>query len=248
MGRRAPERIDPAPHGALQFPGALYYNLALADFRDRLLAGKGLVISVRRGSIPSFLSGVWLSNLPRDADPTVGYVNNNVATGTVVGLFPQPKVVPPRTLGFILTSAIVYRDPAISPDLSQSGKRPVREPFRLRARFPTVHSRLSNVWTYGSIILIATELRLSATAPPPMTPLGRGALTRLPRRACSLRRAHREQRLGRCCASLPLTAHARERSFGEDVLGMARGVACNNWLPGRDSSLYEQKQKGDKQQ
>jgi 2-polyprenyl-6-methoxyphenol hydroxylase-like FAD-dependent oxidoreductase len=50
-----------------------------------------LGFTIRRGTIPLFLSGVWLSNLSRDVDPAVAYVNNNVITGSVVGLFPQPE-------------------------------------------------------------------------------------------------------------------------------------------------------------
>jgi len=49
-----------------------------------------LGFTVRRGSIPVLLSGVWLSNLSCEADPAVAYVDNNVVKGSVVGLFPQP--------------------------------------------------------------------------------------------------------------------------------------------------------------
>lgn len=49
-----------------------------------------LGFAIRRGFIPLFLSGICLSHLPGDIDPSVAYVNNNVIDGSVVGLFPQP--------------------------------------------------------------------------------------------------------------------------------------------------------------
>lgn len=44
----------------------------------------------QRGSIPVFLSGVWLSNLSPDVDPAVAYIANDVTAGCVSALFPQP--------------------------------------------------------------------------------------------------------------------------------------------------------------
>jgi 2-polyprenyl-6-methoxyphenol hydroxylase-like FAD-dependent oxidoreductase len=44
---------------------------------------------VQRGSIPVLLSGVWLSGLPAEIEPSVAYVSNDVSRGTVGGLFPQ---------------------------------------------------------------------------------------------------------------------------------------------------------------
>jgi 2-polyprenyl-6-methoxyphenol hydroxylase-like FAD-dependent oxidoreductase len=49
-----------------------------------------LGFTVRRGSIPLLLSGVWLSHLSREVDPAVAYVDNNVVNGSIVALFPQP--------------------------------------------------------------------------------------------------------------------------------------------------------------
>jgi len=43
----------------------------------------------RRGSIPLFLSGVWVTNLPAEMDPSVAYIANDVVNGTVSALFPQ---------------------------------------------------------------------------------------------------------------------------------------------------------------
>jgi len=43
----------------------------------------------RRGSIPLFLSGVWVTNLPAEVDPSVAYIANDVVNGTVSALFPQ---------------------------------------------------------------------------------------------------------------------------------------------------------------
>jgi menaquinone-9 beta-reductase len=44
----------------------------------------------QRGSIPLLLSGVLLSNLPSEVDHAVAYVANDVMTGAVAALFPQP--------------------------------------------------------------------------------------------------------------------------------------------------------------
>ncbi len=49
-----------------------------------------LGFAIRRGSIPLLLSGIWLTNLSSDVDPTVAYVSNNLIDGSIVGLFPQP--------------------------------------------------------------------------------------------------------------------------------------------------------------
>ena len=43
----------------------------------------------RRGSIPLFLSGVWVTNLPAEMDPSVAYIANDVVNGAVSALFPQ---------------------------------------------------------------------------------------------------------------------------------------------------------------
>jgi 2-polyprenyl-6-methoxyphenol hydroxylase-like FAD-dependent oxidoreductase len=43
----------------------------------------------RRGSIPLFLSGVWVTNLPAEVDPSVAYIANDVVNGAVSALFPQ---------------------------------------------------------------------------------------------------------------------------------------------------------------
>jgi menaquinone-9 beta-reductase len=43
----------------------------------------------RRGSIPLFLSGVWVTNLPDQVDPSVAYIANDVVNGAVSALFPQ---------------------------------------------------------------------------------------------------------------------------------------------------------------
>jgi len=43
----------------------------------------------RRGSIPLFLSGVLVTNLPAEMDPSVAYIANDVVNGAVSALFPQ---------------------------------------------------------------------------------------------------------------------------------------------------------------
>jgi 2-polyprenyl-6-methoxyphenol hydroxylase-like FAD-dependent oxidoreductase len=43
----------------------------------------------QRGSIPLFLSGIWLTNLAADVDPTVAYIASDVTNGAVAALFPQ---------------------------------------------------------------------------------------------------------------------------------------------------------------
>lgn len=49
-----------------------------------------LGFAVRRGSIPLMLSGVWISGLSSDVDHSVAYIGNNVISGAVCALFPQP--------------------------------------------------------------------------------------------------------------------------------------------------------------
>ena len=46
---------------------------------------------VQRGSIPLFLSGIWVTNLCRDVQPDVAYIANDVVTGAVAALFPQSR-------------------------------------------------------------------------------------------------------------------------------------------------------------
>lgn len=48
-----------------------------------------LGFQVQRGSIPLFLSGVWLTNLSSEVDRSVAYVANDVTNGAVAALFPQ---------------------------------------------------------------------------------------------------------------------------------------------------------------
>lgn len=48
-----------------------------------------LGLEVRRGSIPIFLSGIWLHDVAPEVDESVAYVSNDVVNGTVAGLFPQ---------------------------------------------------------------------------------------------------------------------------------------------------------------
>ena len=44
----------------------------------------------RRGSIPLLLSGIWVAELPAEADASVAYISNDVVNGSVSGLFRQP--------------------------------------------------------------------------------------------------------------------------------------------------------------
>ncbi|HLZ92464.1 MAG TPA: NAD(P)/FAD-dependent oxidoreductase [Candidatus Acidoferrum sp.] len=48
-----------------------------------------LGFKTQRGSIPLFLSGVWVTNLPVDMDPAVAYIANDLSSGAVSALFPQ---------------------------------------------------------------------------------------------------------------------------------------------------------------
>jgi 2-polyprenyl-6-methoxyphenol hydroxylase-like FAD-dependent oxidoreductase len=48
-----------------------------------------LGFQTQRGSIPLFLSGVWLTKLSGEVDPTVAYIANDVVNGAVAALFPQ---------------------------------------------------------------------------------------------------------------------------------------------------------------
>jgi 2-polyprenyl-6-methoxyphenol hydroxylase-like FAD-dependent oxidoreductase len=49
-----------------------------------------LGLKVERGSIPLMLSGVLLSGLSTEVDHSVAYIANDLATGAVAALFPQP--------------------------------------------------------------------------------------------------------------------------------------------------------------
>lgn len=44
----------------------------------------------QRGSIPLLLSGVWVTNLSAEVDRSVAYIANDVVSGAVAALFPQP--------------------------------------------------------------------------------------------------------------------------------------------------------------
>jgi len=44
----------------------------------------------RRGSIPLLLSGIWVKELPAEADTSVAYLANDLTRGSVSALFPQP--------------------------------------------------------------------------------------------------------------------------------------------------------------
>ena len=48
-----------------------------------------LGFQTRRGSIPLFLSGVWVTKLPAEMDPSVAYIANDLVSGAVSALFPQ---------------------------------------------------------------------------------------------------------------------------------------------------------------
>ncbi len=48
-----------------------------------------LGFQTRRGSIPLLLSGVWVTNLSAEMDPSVAYIANDLTTGAVAALFPQ---------------------------------------------------------------------------------------------------------------------------------------------------------------
>ena len=54
----------------------------------------------QRGSIPLFLSGVWLTKLSREVDPTVASIANDVANGAVAALFPQSSDTARAYFGF----------------------------------------------------------------------------------------------------------------------------------------------------
>jgi len=51
---------------------------------------RDLGFAVQRGTIPLLLSGVWLHDIPGDVDRIVAYVANDLSTGAIAGLFPQP--------------------------------------------------------------------------------------------------------------------------------------------------------------
>lgn len=74
-------------------------NNGNAELEGRLVAyGAGrnpalraeLGFASRRGSIPLFLSGVWLKAVPPEVDPAVAYIANDLVSGAVAALFSQP--------------------------------------------------------------------------------------------------------------------------------------------------------------
>ena len=62
--------------------------VALCAGRNPALRAQ-LRFETRRGSIPLFLSGVWVTNLTAEVDPSVAYIANDVTSGAVSALFPQ---------------------------------------------------------------------------------------------------------------------------------------------------------------
>jgi 2-polyprenyl-6-methoxyphenol hydroxylase-like FAD-dependent oxidoreductase len=84
-GRRPKVVISAAGHSE-EFEARL---VVLCAGRNPALRAE-LGFEVQRGSIPLFLSGVLLNGLPAEVDHTVAYVSNDVTTGAVAGLFPQP--------------------------------------------------------------------------------------------------------------------------------------------------------------
>ncbi len=54
----------------------------------------------RRGSIPLLLSGIWVTHLPTDLDPSVAYIANNLESGAVSALFPQSAQYARAYFGF----------------------------------------------------------------------------------------------------------------------------------------------------
>jgi menaquinone-9 beta-reductase len=84
-GRR-PKVLAGSPGQTAEFEARL---VVLCAGRNPGLRGQ-LGFEVQRGSIPLLLSGVLLSNLPVEIESSVGYVANDVSTGTVAALFPQP--------------------------------------------------------------------------------------------------------------------------------------------------------------
>jgi len=62
--------------------------VALCAGRNPALRGE-LGFQTRRGSIPLFLSGVWLKDLPNEVDPAVAYIASDLVSGAVSALFPQ---------------------------------------------------------------------------------------------------------------------------------------------------------------
>jgi len=62
--------------------------VALCAGRNPGLRSK-LGFQTRRGSIPLLLSGVWVTNLPGEIDPSVAYIANDLGSGAVSALFSQ---------------------------------------------------------------------------------------------------------------------------------------------------------------
>ncbi|HEU5451579.1 MAG TPA: NAD(P)/FAD-dependent oxidoreductase [Terriglobales bacterium] len=85
-------RIEPGPAPKVTFEAAGKSETAEARL-VALCAGRNpgqraeLGFQVRRGTIPTLISGVWVSNVT--ADPSIGYVGYWLKSGSVVALFPQ---------------------------------------------------------------------------------------------------------------------------------------------------------------
>ena len=73
--------------------------VAICAGRNPPLRGE-LGFRTQRGSIPLFLSGVWLTELSREVDPAVALIANDVASGAVAALFPQSSDTARAYFGF----------------------------------------------------------------------------------------------------------------------------------------------------
>ncbi|HYL62292.1 MAG TPA: NAD(P)/FAD-dependent oxidoreductase [Candidatus Methylomirabilis sp.] len=59
-----------------------------------------LGFQTRRGSIPLFLAGVWVTSLPAEVDPAIGYIAYDFTSGAVCALFPQSAETGRAYFGF----------------------------------------------------------------------------------------------------------------------------------------------------
>ncbi|HWR17111.1 MAG TPA: NAD(P)/FAD-dependent oxidoreductase [Terriglobales bacterium] len=59
-----------------------------------------LGFTVRRGNIPLFLCGVWLTNVSRDIDPSSAHLANDLRTGSMCAFFMQPGNTARAYFGF----------------------------------------------------------------------------------------------------------------------------------------------------
>lgn len=103
----------------------------------------------RRGSIPLLLSGIWVTDLPADLDPSVAYIANDLASGAVSALFPQSAQCARAYFGFHPEGCQRLQGTADFPRFCEEFKRAARGTIPLgdaRPAGPLASFECADVW------------------------------------------------------------------------------------------------------